>query len=191
MRRSAIFGFTFAVGLAACSGTTSGIGDGDAGDGGGGGDSGIPDGATGCHSDRDCNGQAPSFETCARVEDPQCGGAAPPQECSTDGDCADGGADAGALICITETCGARRCVARCTSDAACPSNPSGALACSSASGQCVAKPCMQSSECPTNYTCDANHVCLVKACTSDADCTGACVNRQCSATIGICRAPAA
>lgn len=189
MRRS-VFAVCFAMGLAACGDTTGSSGGGDAGDGGTG-DSGIPDGATGCRSDTDCNQKAPSFELCARVEDPMCGGAAPPQECTNDAQCADAGTDAGAKICVNETCGARRCTPRCTSHAECPSNPPGALACSMASGQCQAKPCTQSAECPTNYTCDASHVCSVKTCTTDADCSGACVNRRCSASVGICRAPAA
>lgn len=175
--------------VSACSDTAgSSVASGDAGgDGGGGGaDSASRDGASGCRSDSECNHAR--FELCARVEDPQCGGVAPPQQCGVDTDCADAGAND---VCVFEVCGAHRCQPRCTSNAACPSNPPGLLTCSATSGKCEAKSCAQASDCPTNFACGASHVCVVKTCTIDAECSGVCVGGRCSATAGVCTQPAA
>jgi hypothetical protein len=147
-------------------------------------DGGGSDGASGgCHSDADCKSMG-SFLFCARVEDPVCGGAQPASQCATDADCADAGAN---KVCVHGPCGVAFCEPRCTTDAACGSS---ALVCSMTSGQCEAKPCTQSSDCPTNFACTAG-ACAAKACTTDAECMGACVNQLCSSSIGGCRAPAA
>jgi hypothetical protein len=173
--------FSFAI-VGCGSGVASTVVSGDGGsDSGGGGDG-------GCHSEADCNGGAPYFETCARVEEPQCGGIGRPDLCAVDSDCADAGAN---KVCVHGACGGSECQARCVGDQSCTSNPPGALACSQTTGQCVAKACAQDSDCPANYACGTSHTCTVKQCTSDAQCSGACVNNQCSSAIGVCRQPAA
>ena len=172
------------VSVAACSDTAGSTGVG--GDGGAGGDSSSHDSGAGCRVDSECDRSR--FELCARVEDPQCGGAAPLQECNADAQCADAGAND---VCVVGVCGMRRCQPRCATNADCASNPPGLLACSATSGQCEAKSCAQSSDCPTNYACDATHVCAVKTCTTDAECSGACVGGRCSASAGVCTEPAA
>jgi hypothetical protein len=171
--------------LVACSGTASPASSGDGGGGGDGAKGGDGAGGGACHSDSEC--PKSDFETCVRVEDPQCGGIGPPQSCSTDASCADAGPG---HVCNHGPCGATMCVAACKADADCGSNPAGVLACDVPSGHCVSKPCQQSTDCPTNYACTQN-ACAPKACTTDADCSGACVDGVCSSAIGMCRAPAA
>jgi hypothetical protein len=168
--RRAMKPFLLLLGLLAC-GSSAGS------------DNGVDGGGTvGCRSDTQCDHA--SFQMCARVEDPICGGIAPPDHCSVDKDCADAGANE---VCVNSTCGAHLCQTRCSGD----SCGSPALTCSATSGKCEAKACSLASDCPADFACDTSHTCSVKACTSDGDCSGACVNGRCSSAAGVCRTPAA
>jgi hypothetical protein len=169
------------IAIASCGGSDStGSNGGDAG-----GDSGF---SGGCRSDNECKRGAPTFESCAHVEDPQCGGAAPPQNCSTDTDCADAGAD---RICLRPICGGAICAPKCKTNADCPSSYPGSLTCDVATGRCGPKACAITADCPTNFLCSTDKVCRIKPCLLDTDCAGACVKGSCSSSVGVCRAPAA
>jgi hypothetical protein len=154
------------------------------GDSGKGVDGGGADADGGCHSQADCNGGL----FCKRVEDPLCGGAQFDM-CQTNDDCKEI-YDAGPQVCVLTQCGGHMCEDRCASDASCTGYVTGSVVCSQTSGLCVPKPCSQSSECPTNFSC-TNNACQPTQCTSDSQCTGACVNNLCSSAVGTCMPPAA
>jgi hypothetical protein len=111
--------------------------------------------------------------------------------CTKDSDCADAG-----QICLNlQSSGqcsgpapllaATQCGPKCGGVADCPvTSPPGGLACLP-SGHCGAIKCAGADGCPVDYAC-LDDACQVKPCTSDSECSVACVNGQCAAQMGKC-----
>jgi hypothetical protein len=103
----------------------------------------------------------------------------PPSECATNSDCAPKGP---AMICIQSCdglCFTNICKQGCLSNADCPGflcNPD---------HTCGEATCSATRPCPMNFQC-AIGFCMRTPCTSDARCTGHCVQGQCYDTFGTC-----
>lgn len=142
-----------------------------------------------CRTSTECGAE----ERCAVVVEIVCGGAEAPSGCTVDGDCADGGAD---RICVYGfvACETSSCRPKCRVDTDCAGHAGSAygdFACQTATGRCIEKTCGGDADCRTNFTCQAvgpqgARVCRRKPCTVDADCRGACVERQCGDEPGTC-----
>jgi hypothetical protein len=148
-------------------------------DAGAGGDAGDEPDAGGCRRNLDCA----SGTQCMPPGEPQCGDGGATQECIDDDSCVSSSAGD---LCEQSPCGVKLCVPRCTTETDCTAHGAG-LSCELTSGRCVAKPCAQASDCPTNYLCSVDQACVVKPCLSDSDCEGFCVRSICSASPGVCR----
>jgi len=104
--------------------------------------------------------------------------------CQQDSDCSDAGPGE---VCqpTTLACSGTQCGPKCTSASDClATSPPGGLACLT-TGHCGPIACSRSGDCPVNYTCDADR-CVVKSCTSDSECSVACVDGLCAAQAGVC-----
>jgi len=117
--------------------------------------------------------------------------------CQTDSDCANAGSNSicGGMCCgdaglnsacvYASLCSVSQCGPKCTSDSDCvPTWPAGGLSCL-ANGHCAPKTCSASTDCAPNYVC-RGQTCVVKPCTMDSQCSGACVNGACAAQVGKC-----
>jgi hypothetical protein len=158
-------------------GTGGGAGgvDGSQGHGGAGGIGGP------CWGSSDCG-----FGICAAPGQQVCGGicAVDPPACGADSDCAAIDASwSGPLICapLACPCGATTgCQPGCSTDPDCSTGQS----CGS-DHHCAATTCTTDSACPVDFTCAAGH-CTREACTSDSDCSNACVEGACYSVPGTC-----
>lgn len=202
---SALFVTFVQVGLVACDPTVNGGGGGSGGTGGmnagGGGASssstsgsagGNPTGSSSssggmlgpgdCRTSADC--VEPNGGFCQSPDAaPLCGICfEPPNPCTTDAECA---MQDPTTICNRPpcSCGASECMVGCMSDAECPT----ATHCS-AGHRCVPNTCASKADCPANFDC-TNMECGRKACTTDADCSGFCVNGSCYDVAGHCMLP--
>jgi hypothetical protein len=156
------------------------------------------DGSTNCHSNADCK---VGYECSPGGATVGCGICVAPQyPCSIDSDCAVIGdaAPAQPMVCgpgggCTCPVGGKsgNCIPACKGPSDCGADE----ACAS-SGHCVVKPCTSDADCPSasnvDYACSAAGTCGVKPCKTDADC-GAhyCVNSTCYPQPGMCTPPAA
>jgi hypothetical protein len=175
--------------LAGSDGSASGSGGG-AGHGTGGGAGGV-DGSVGhggaggiggpCWASSDCG-----FGICAAPGQQVCGGICvkDPPSCTVDSDCAAIDASwSGPSICgpLTCPCGATTgCQPGCSTDADCATGQG----CGS-DHHCAATACAADAACPVDFTCTSGH-CARKTCTSDSDCSNACVEGGCYSTPGTC-----
>ena len=100
-----------------------------------------------------------------------CGYCPPPMSaCSTDSTCTPGYV-CESFQCNVDSCqSGQDCVRGCTSDADCSIGQGCGV-----DHHCVATPCTSDAECPPNFACDGI-ACQRKTCSSDTDCTGACVS---------------
>ncbi|HVV51374.1 MAG TPA: hypothetical protein VHO06_17015 [Polyangia bacterium] len=178
----------------ACSGqaaTHDGGGTGGAGAGGVGGardgghlnDAGHDTSSGACWTASDCHGG--SF--CTLPGQSACGGACPTvtHPCSVDSDCA--GDAAAPQICVVEpcVCGPTNmgCLAGCLHDADCAQGES-----CGADHHCAPTACGGGApSCPTDFACGAGGTCARKRCTSDGECSSACVEGQCYDRPGSCQ----
>lgn len=176
------------------------------------GDGGTSTEGASCHSSSECKS---GFEQCLGPGAFGGCGAAASGDCDTDEDCKsvvrpepviDSGNDAAEAgdageveaglppvrrVCAPPgPCQQRgSCVAPCTSDRDCPSTPPAApQRCALATGKCELVQCSSDAECDVTSRCSDGPVrlCTRRACTTDADCNGACVNGFCSAGLGKC-----
>ncbi|HVT10404.1 MAG TPA: hypothetical protein VHO67_23245 [Polyangia bacterium] len=154
------------------------------GRGGAGGANGGP-----CWSANDCGQSA----TCSPPGASVCGGACIPVQhpCHADTDCA--GDAATPAVCEDVPCAcpsATGCVPGCSTDADCAEGEScksthhcGPMACGPGTA----------ATCPTDFVCAIIEatagMCVRKSCSSDAECSGACVSGQCYHAAGNCRLP--
>ncbi len=174
---------------AACDGSgsggggTGGIGGGSGGGGAGGSGGGNVLEPGQCRSSADCMESGASCY--APGESIPCGACYnPPNPCTMDAECA---AQDPLTICDRPqcTCGDSECMPGCTSDAACKPEEF-----CSPGHRCLPDPCAADADCPANFGCDAQALsCARKACSSDAACSGFCVNGQCHPLAGICALP--
>jgi hypothetical protein len=115
-----------------------------------------------CATDTDCPSATPRCVSTA-------GGGGTCEACATDQDCAVG------------VCFQNACVPGCS-----PQNPcQNPLTRCSAAQRCEAIPCDGSAACPNNMQCSSGH-CARIVCSSDAECTGHCVNQECQESLGTC-----
>jgi len=143
-----------------------------------------------CRGDADCANGSNGFEACAPP------GAAlgcgvcnmDPSDCATDADCKSRGATliCNPVACACDVVAATRCTAGCTADSACAEGE----ACDLTANRCRAKSCASAADCPADFLC-APTGCQRATCTSDADCSGFCVEGACYSTAGECRGPVA
>ena len=179
-------------GGSAGGGTTGGGGGGAAGTGGTiggrGGTGGTPVPGTPCSSNQDCG--VGFILTCrAPGEFLGCGTCLPGQSnCSIDADCAaDAGTSGGKMICDPgpgASClcpGTLICVAGCRAKSDCPSSQG----CNNLH-QCQDTCAPGEITCPVDFSCGTDGFCRRKSCTSDAECSGACVKGACYGTRGSC-----
>ncbi|HVY40886.1 MAG TPA: hypothetical protein VHM31_23265 [Polyangia bacterium] len=176
-------------GRGAAGGGTGGAAEGGAGGQGGGGRGGAG-GANGgpCWSKNDCGPSA----TCVPPGASVCGGACIPVQhpCHADTECAGDAATPSVCEAIPCSCpSAMGCVPGCSTDADCAEGQSchgthhcGPMACGSGAATC-----------PTDFICATSAVtggtCVRKPCSSDADCSAACVSAECYRAPGTCRLP--
>jgi hypothetical protein len=156
--------------------------------GGGGGGGGTPVPGTPCSSNQDCG--IGFVLTCrAPGEFLGCGTCQPGQStCSIDTDCAaDGGTSGGKLICDpgpNTSCfcpGTLICLAGCRAKSDCPSSQ-GCNHLHRCQNSCVPG----DGSCPVDFSCGTDGFCWRTSCTSDAECSGACVKGSCYSTRGSC-----
>lgn len=111
----------------------------------------------------------------------------PPTTCATDGECASQGPTS---ICAVPGCscsGTKTCLPGCATDADCATGQS-----CGTDHRCAASPCGPGAPaCPTDFTCGAGQTCARRACTTDGECSGACVIGRCFDRAGTCTLPAA
>jgi hypothetical protein len=134
-----------------------------------------------CWASSDCG-----FGICAAPGQQVCGGIclkAPPP-CTVDSDCAAIDASwSGPSICapLTCPCGATTgCQPGCGADADCVTGQS----CDS-DHHCAATVCNADGACPVDFNCTSGH-CTRKTCTSDSECSDACVEGVCYGMPGTC-----
>jgi hypothetical protein len=199
LTRRAIAGLLWLPLLACSSGSTGGGAGGTSGTGGaanggmtgtgGAQDAGPPNDAGhdtsggGCWIASDCRGGA----FCSPPGQTVCGGACIPvtNPCNSDSQCA---TDAGApKICDIVPCSCptnMACVAGCTSSAECLEGQS-----CGANHHCVPIACGSAGQtCPTDFVCSTSAgTCVRKPCTSDSQCSNACVLGSCYRSPGACR----
>jgi hypothetical protein len=110
-------------------------------------------------------------------------------ECSTDADCApDGGSAAGKQVCAAAASSYCYCTgvlicqpgcrtnADCSSGTACNAQHACQPTCTAGDGTCGA-----------DFACSSEGFCQQKSCTTDTDCSGACVKGKCYSTPGTCQ----
>jgi hypothetical protein len=115
-----------------------------------------------CHNESDCK----SGEYCL-AGGYGCGGAAIPNDCGRDSDCAGDGEAGEGLVCArVGPCGPNQCVSPCTADTDCGPN-----------------------EACTGAASSGASVCGVKSCAHDSDCSGYCLNGSCASEAGKCALP--
>jgi hypothetical protein len=143
-----------------------------------------------CWTETDC---APSGNFCIPPDRYRCGSvcvtAQPP--CTTDSDCV--GIDAawtGPSICDAVICGCsaanRGCQVGCTRDGDCLAGTT----CGS-DHHCASIACTPTSgSCPTDFICGSAGICARKTCSSDTECSNACVEGACYESPGSCDWPA-
>jgi hypothetical protein len=142
----------------------------------------CPLGANQCRGNADCDYRHPSCVSPAAG--PACSICLDPTvPCTTDGECQ---GDGGELICEVVACpcspGARGCIPGCADASEC--HPGQACA----AYHCVSISCQSDADCPTDFECN-NGTCERKTCTTDAICSGYCVNGWCYSTPGTCQSP--
>lgn len=188
--------------VAACS-SASGVG----GGADGGADGGAKTEGASCRLTAECKA---GFEQCLGPGEFGGCGAVASGDCDTDEDCSrvpptlDGGSDAtddaDAAVDAGSTpdrrvCGVRGpcqqrglCVPACTSDLDCPSTSAERRRCDLATGKCEIVQCSSDAECDASSRCSDGPVrlCTRRACKTDGECPGACVNGGCFATAGKC-----
>ncbi|HEY2407507.1 MAG TPA: hypothetical protein VGI10_15960 [Polyangiaceae bacterium] len=141
-----------------------------------------------CASNTDCPAAIPACVTL----NGQYGAFAQCLECGLDADCPLASPHCVSHACVKCATDADCAVGVCTSGACAPAcsaqNPCTApfTACSAAQ-RCDAIPCSDSSTCPANGTCTSGY-CARKTCSTDAECSGYCVNLQCYDSLGYCHA---
>jgi hypothetical protein len=151
---------------------------------------GGPDAAGACRANSDCRSGA----LCVAPGQVLCGGICTPvtNPCTTDSDCAPDAAVP--LICDYDPCAcdqAKRCVPGCVSDADCAAG----LICNAnhyTNHRCGLVICGAGMPaCPANFACDDSlqPVCARSTCTTDSQCSGACVDDSCYAAPGQCQFP--
>ena len=148
-----------------------------------------------CRSGTDCTTAPPMFLQClAPGESRGCGTCRRDgSQCATDADCApDGGSTGAKQICASAPSSECYCTGwficqpGCRSNADCPSG----TGCNSL--HACQKTCTSGDgTCPVNYVCSADGFCDQKMCTTDTDCSGACVKGRCYSAPGTCQAMAA
>ena len=142
----------------------------------------CPLGANQCRGNADCDYLHPS---CVPPDaGPPCSFCLEPTvPCTTDSECQ---GDGGELICDVVLCpcspGAKGCIPGCADASGCHSGK----AC--AAHHCVPMSCQGDADCPTDFGCN-NRICERKTCTTDAICSGYCVNGSCYSTLGTCQGP--
>jgi hypothetical protein len=154
--------------------------------GSGGGDGGAVGAGRSCRANSDCVPYPGQYLYCANpVEDGCRVCSTTPDPCQSDSDCrSDGGDDTS--ICQPTTCPChweRSCVPGCASDDQCATG----LACG-ADHHCAPRACSPTGPmaCPVNFTCAPDGHCARTPCSSDADCSGACVEGACYDQPGTC-----
>jgi hypothetical protein len=156
-------------------------------------ESGLAAGA--CRDESDCG----QFQRCY-VPDPRImgGGDAAPacyQNCQTDQDCNRGGGH-GSICSVSPACSTaydrdggqisdiRVCVPGCRVVNCWPEETCGA------DDHCAPTTCTRDADCPTNFACTPGDggapICRRRACTSDSQCQGACVESRCYDELGRC-----
>jgi hypothetical protein len=141
----------------------------------------CPLGANQCRGRADCDYRQPSCISPAAVICALCLNELLP--CGTDNDCQ---VDGGGLVCDVVACacspGARGCIRGCEDASGC--RPGEACV----AGHCRPISCQGDADCPTDFGCN-NRICERKTCTTDAICSGYCVNGSCYSTLGTCQGP--
>ena len=136
-----------------------------------------------CRTSDDCVEMNGAF--CMSPDAPQLCGACfePPDPCLSDAECAQ---QDPTTICVQPpcSCGGSACAPGCMSDADCKDWQH-----CSPGHRCEADACASNADCPDNFACTSGE-CARKACTSDVDCNGFCVNSQCYDMAGHCTIPA-
>ena len=109
----------------------------------------------------------------------------PPTTCAADGDCAGQGP---AWICAVPSCSCnsiKTCEPGCTKDGDCAAGQS-----CGTDHRCAASACGAGAPaCPTDFVCGASQTCQRRPCSSDAECSGACVIGKCFDRPGRCTDP--
>lgn len=167
-------------------GGTAGAGGKSSGSGGIGGGAPMP--GTPCSKNQDCGSgfalmcRAPSeFLGCGACQQGR-------SNCAMDTDCAtDAGASGGKLICYTAP--STNCF--CTSTSICQTGCRGKSDCPSGQDCNVSHQCQKTcvpgdGTCPIDFSCGTDGFCGRTSCTSDAECSGACVKGSCYSTRGSC-----
>jgi hypothetical protein len=141
-----------------------------------------------CRSDQDCTVVG---QHCVAPGEVLCGGPACPRDpqpgaCNTDADCQRSGGVGPAICVASPCCSYSYCTAGCTSDADC-----GDGATCGADAHCRPIPCTTTADCPPDFECPETQpdviYCTRKACQSDADCSGYCVDGEChGGKLGVC-----
>ena len=159
--------------------------------GGRGGAAGTQDGGTAQDGGHDMAGGP----RCLGPGEVLCGGTCTPvtNPCTADQDCASDAAVP--QVCNTDPCACsdhpRRCMPGCVTDADCGEG----LTCRSSDHRCSIVYCASGqSACPANFTCDTFFLapeCVRTMCTTDSQCSGACVGGQCYPSPGHCGFPPA
>jgi hypothetical protein len=184
------------------SGGSGGSGSGGMGIGGAGGSSGVdasvdkpkPVMGTPCGSQDDCGATSTQLYCRAPGEPYGCGTCRRAVDgCASDADCVpDGGSTTGKKICELATSSqcyctpVKLCVAGCRTNADCGTGQ----ACNdthSCETTCVAG----DGTCSVDFSCSASGFCLRNTCTSDSQCSVACVKGACYDSRGVCQQPAA
>jgi len=174
---------------------SGGAGGGAGGKGGGGGaaGSGMPGQGTPCSNHEDCRGNQPFLMCWAPGEFMGCGDCGWGQsDCLTDADClVYVTASSGPLICDpapADICSCRAvkiCQRGCRAKSDCPSGQGCTLG-----HQCQNTCVPGDGTCPVDFSCGADGFCARTSCTTDAECSGACVKGACYGRPGVCDYPA-
>lgn len=139
-------------------------------------------GAGECRTTDDC--VEPNIGICQSPDAPAMCGICyePPNPCTMDSECA---MQDPTTICNPPpcSCGGSECMPGCMADADCKIGTH-----CSAGHRCVPNTCATKADCPTNFDC-TNMECGRKSCTSDAECSGFCVNGSCYDVAGKCMLP--
>jgi hypothetical protein len=138
-------------------------------------------GANQCREDGDCDVQEQATCVSPGGQAP-CAAACPPAECASDSDCQAEGPSficEGAWQCGECAAGVKICISGCVDTSGCDAGE----VCMA--HRCVPASCQSDVDCPTDFEC-AGGSCGRKGCTTDANCSGYCVNGLCYSTPGAC-----